>query len=174
MVFYIKNDIIIACVLLTGHIMTLTAAQQTLAYLKQGGDPDSLVNGDTLLINAIKANNTIVVKELLEQGANPNLTGLNNKNPLYWAIFFEHNNALRLLIIWRVNMDNIEQTVNQALSDKGCYNEQESKRIISKLKWFANEENTYGDQTGIIAKTEQNILIRETQKGKHEKIVKKI
>ena len=62
-------------------------------------DPDTLLsNGDTILIDAIKLRKTLLAQTLLEQGANPNLKGVDQEPPLSYATAIQDYDTMKTLI----------------------------------------------------------------------------
>lgn len=71
------------------------------AFLKKGLDPNCTVIGTkskTLLMAAIKYDQTEIVELLLKSGANPNLENINGHTPLYVAMKNNNSNLFNLLI----------------------------------------------------------------------------
>ena len=142
--------------------------QDTLVELLDNRLPVNFRDADscTLLINAVKMNNTGIVRLLIERGADVNLRDRKNWDALTWAYFKGYNAIINLLIeTGRITEENKMQAESIGKEEKEMqrierlreefyeYCEEENldeiRRIITEEKLDINIYITYGRETAL-------------------------
>ena len=116
-----------------------------LEQVKKGIDPNLSYGGQTLLMAAVQKGCFNLSKTLLDEGADPDLSGSNSENPLLLASFNNSTDMILLLLDYGAEV-NVRNNFNHTPLCLSCYNGN-AKAFYSILEHGA-DVNERGDLNG--------------------------